>query len=540
MPVRLLTPASVSPTSAAQFDLLSDGQWHHNGEIAAAGIAACIAHERDEALKQGRRVRSKALAKGATISEDDIVASGAKEAARNRLMVAVRSGRVERSENGKGNEHRMLPDAVAQWTTAREQTPAITTASTPAISVAIAAAPATDATACGFTAPAVKAPKTNATATAATQDASTAPAPQGENEADATATDTTTSRYRKPLEFGGMGEFEGFADAPLRSFTRVHYRTDFPIPMAKFRTELPTGTTVTHDEGTGLYRVDHPTMSGTDLAETVKTWCAANAIITEGLRPEPRQVRRRSLHDLNPRFLSDLCVHYSPYSLKRLQRNMSTLKMHFNENEEIVQRINEWILEAVAQFDDTKGVPFGAFLAQRLTAWVHDLNRNTFGRVLTDHENKTHTVIAKFQQTNHRLPTDEELAAALGQTLPNLRKNATAVATINALRNIGTIDGTFDGDGYEVALPDDNRVEDEIMDDLEKSVLSAALTKACAPDPDAKGRAAQPNVLGLVTLYATTWGGSTKTDLSARMDTSMRNMNVYAGRAGEKMAASLG
>lgn len=510
MSVRPLTPASVSPTSAAQFDLLADGQWHENSEIATAGIAACIAYERDEALKQGRRVRSKALARGANISEDDIISSGAKEAARNRLMVAVRSGRVERSQDGKGNEHRMLADALAQWNAARIDNPAMPI---PAATTA-------------------KAVTASSTAT------STETSPQ--DEAEATVTDLVPARYRKVLNFGGKGEFEGFAEAPRRSFTRVHYHTDFPISMDKFRTELPAGTTATHDEGTGLYRVDHPTMSGADLADTVKTWCAANSIVTVGLRPEPKQMHRRSLRDLDPNFLSDLCRHYSPYSLKRLQQNMSTLRMHFTDNDEIVQRVNEWILEAVAQFDDTKGVPFGAFLAGKLSKWVHDLNRNSFGRVLTDHEKKTNTVIATFQQANHRLPTDAELAAALGQSLPNLRKNATAVATINALRNIGTIDGTFDGEGYEIALPDANRVEDQIMDDLDKSVLSAALTRACAPDPNAKGRAAQPNVLGLVTLYATTWGGETKTDLSARLDTSMRNMNVYAGRAGDKMAATLG
>ncbi len=59
------------------------------------------------------------------------------------------------------------------------------------------------------------------------------------------------------------------------------------------------------------------------------------------------------------------------------------------------------------------------------------------------------------------------------------------------------------------------------------------LTAACAPDPDARPdqRAGQPNVLGWATWYLTTWGGRTKTQLSADLGTSVRNMNVHADRA---------
>ena len=64
---------------------------------------------------------------------------------------------------------------------------------------------------------------------------------------------------------------------------------------------------------------------------------------------------------------------------------------------------------------------------------------------------------------------------------------------------------------------------------------------ACAPDPTAKRdqRAGQPNVLGWAIWYLTTWGGVTKTQLSADLGTSVRNMNVHADRAEQALKERL-
>ena len=87
-------------------------------------------------------------------------------------------------------------------------------------------------------------------------------------------------------------------------------------------------------------------------------------------------------------------------------------------------------------------------------------------------------------------------------------------------------------DAAEILLSDSNEAPDEIMGEAEQTLLSHALTAACAPDPGARRdqRAGQPNVLGWATWYLTTWGGQTKTQLSSDLSTSVRNMNVYADR----------
>jgi hypothetical protein len=337
-------------------------------------------------------------------------------------------------------------------------------------------------------------------------------------------------RSREPLVFGGIPEADGWALAPITPCDRVHFRTDRELPLADFRAALPAGVTVTYDEGDGLYRVDGAPGSGEQLATLIRGWCAVAGYGTVGLRPETG-VRRRAPRDLPPAFLADLCRHYCRISLKRLQRNMSTIRLHLPDNDDIDQQVAEWVLKAVSHYDEDKGVPFGAFLATQLSKWVHDLGRNAYGRTAADTENKQQKAIAAFTAEHQRRPSEKELAAYMGQSVATLRRNSQTVATLNGLRNLQSLDGG--ADAVEFVLPDSSEVPDEIMGEAEQTLLSHALTAACAPDPTARRdqRAAQPNVLGWATWYLTTWGGVTKTQLSADLGTSVRNMNVHADRA---------
>jgi DNA-directed RNA polymerase specialized sigma subunit len=336
-------------------------------------------------------------------------------------------------------------------------------------------------------------------------------------------------RVRAPLVFGGIPEAEGWALAPIASRDRVHFRVDRELPLGEFRAELPDGVTVSFDEGEGLYRVDGAPGSAAVLADWIRAWCAGHGIATVGLRAET-DVRRRSTRNLPPAFLDDLCRHYGPVSLKRLQRNMSTIRLHLPDPDDLGQQVFEWILKAVAQFDESKGVPFGAFLATQLSKWVHDLGRNAHGRTAADTEHKQQKAVAAFIAEHQRRPSEKELAAYMGQSVATLRRNSQTVATLNGLRNLHSLDGG--PETTEILLPDSSEAPDEIMGEAEQTLLSHALTVAAAPDPDARRdqRAGQPNVLGWATWYLTTWGGRTKTQLSAELSTSVRNMNVYADR----------
>jgi len=343
------------------------------------------------------------------------------------------------------------------------------------------------------------------------------------------AVDTTPTRSHEPLVFGGVPEAEGWALAPITPRDRVHFRTDRELPLDEFRRELPEGVTVSYDQGEGLYRVDGACGTASVLADWIRAWCAGHGTATVGLRAET-DVRRRAPRDLPPAFLDALCRHYLPVSLKRLQRNSSTLRLHVPDPDDLTQQVSEWVLKAVEQFDEGKGVPFGAFLATQLSKWVHDLGRNAHGRTAADTENRQQKAVAAFLAEHQRRPSEKELAAYMGQSVATLRRNSQTVATLNGLRNLQSLDGG--ADAVEFVVPDSAEVPDEIMGEAEQTLLSHALTAACAPDPTARRdqRAAQPNVLGWATWYLTTWGGQTKTQLSADLGTSVRNMNVHADR----------
>ncbi len=352
-----------------------------------------------------------------------------------------------------------------------------------------------------------------------------------------TATDSR-AKLRQPLVFGGIPEAEGWALAPITPRDRVHFRVDHELPLEELRSELPDGVTVSYDQGDGLYRVDGACGSAAVLADWIRAWAARHGSSTIGLRAET-DVRRRAPRDLPTGFLADLCRHYGPVSLKRLQRNMSTIRLHLPDNDDIDQQVAEWVLKAVLTYDESKSVPFGAYLATQLSKWVHDLGRNAYGRTAADTENKQQKAIAAFTAQYQRRPSEKELAAFMGQSVATLRRNSQTVATLNGLRNLHSLDGG--PDAVEYVVPDSSEVPDEIMGEAEQTLLSHALTAACAPDPTARRdqRAAQPNVLGWATWYLTTWGGVTKTQISADLGTSVRNMNVHADRVERALRSRL-
>jgi len=362
--------------------------------------------------------------------------------------------------------------------------------------------------------------------------------PQPLSSPETSSTPTARNRVRQPLVFGGIPETDGWVLAPITPRDRVHFRVDHELPLDEFRGDLPDGVTVSFDQGEGLYRVDGAPGSASVLADWIRAWAARHGCTTIGLRAET-DVRRRNPRDLPPAFLDELCRHYGPVSLKRLQRNMSTIRLHLPDPDDLGQQVYEWILKAVSQFDEAKGVPFGAFLATQLSKWVHDLGRNAHGRTAADTEHKQQKAIAAFIAEHQRRPTEKELAAYMGQSVATLRRNSQTVATLNGLRNLQSLDGG--PDSTEILLPDSNEAPDEIMGEAEQTLLSHALTAACAPDPNARRdqRAGQPNVLGWATWYLTTWGGQTKTQLSAELNTSVRNMNVYADRVEKAMKTRL-
>lgn len=532
MPISL-SPEKMTPSTIAIYDLMCDGEWYENRMLIAYGAQLCAEQEREEALKNGGRVRRKSLASGNIIDEDALIDSGAKDMVRNRLMIAVRGARLERTKT----HHRMTPDACLAWNAVR---PARHDTTPHEITTREGAMVRTSHLSIVPTTP-THSPTDTLGDTLGDSPVEVVTSAVGtETPTLSIVTDETTPKTRKHKHtntehiFGGMSEADGWAEAPLVLRSRVHFRVENgEVPLTDFRAALPEGSDVAFDEGTGLYRVDCEHGTGNEVRDFIREWCAARDLKAKSLRAE-HDVRRRNLNALNPYFLSDLCEWYARYSQGRVNKHRSTLQYHFTDKDDQDQQVYEWILEAVGRYDAESGVPFGAFLSERIGKWVHDLNRNKYGRIVSDTELKQQRAIAEFTTTHGRKPTEHEMAEVMGVSLDVYRKNAQVVSTVQGLRNIGTLD-VAPGES-EVHLPDEDMCDDRYNDELQQSMLSQVLTASCEVDPNGRGKlTSTPNVLGFVAWYDSLWGGKNKTELSTGLGTSMRNMNEYAARVETRM-----
>jgi len=349
-------------------------------------------------------------------------------------------------------------------------------------------------------------------------------------------------RVRQPVIFGGVPEADGWAKAPLSTFDLVHFRLNRHLPLSELREHLTTSLDDTVSltlDADDLYRAFVSPGNGPLTAVRIADWCQGHGYRTTGLRADLNR-RRRDLSDMDPQFVADLMAHYEGYGMRRLQKHMSSVLLHLPEYDDVKQQLAVWIMEAMIRFDDTKGVPFGAWLSAALSKWVHDLNRSSYGRTVADAELSQHRAVAGFTATEHRSPTEAELAGLVGTSLTALRRSRQAVSVVNGLRACLSIDsGGLDESELSVPARGHDPAE-QLEADVRPVIVSSVLTHACAPDRAAKRPSAREvNTIGWVTWYATMYKGQTRTELSEELHTSMRNLHVHSERASAIMAARM-
>lgn len=106
--------SSVSPTTIAMLDLLSDGHKHSPDEVIKVGIAAALSDDYNRCVDEGKRARRNRPADLAEYAH-----SGARSFARNNMMIAKRNGRI--ISVGKGDKEMLkMPRPLAlDWAQAR-------------------------------------------------------------------------------------------------------------------------------------------------------------------------------------------------------------------------------------------------------------------------------------------------------------------------------------------------------------------------------------------------------------------------------------
>lgn len=298
----------------------------------------------------------------------------------------------------------------------------------------------------------------------------------------------------QPRFFGGILEDDGWLLASLKTYDLVHFRADSSLSRKGLH-EVVGGNLSLIQIEEGLYRVF--SINGEETFRKIKELKDENeAYEIRGMRLE-KNLRRRDLDDLPPRFVAELCEHYGKFAKILLRAYMSSITKHLPDPDDVQQQIYLWVLDAIQRYDDETSIPFAAYLGTSLKKWVFNLNRKAFGRSVADAELKHSRAISEFKANNGRDPKPEELADILNEDVSSTKKDSHAINTVFNLRNISTINS----DEMEVPLPSDKLVEDNIDALVNNTLLSAAITTAARQDMG-KNR----DLTGLVGIFYENWG----------------------------------
>ena len=302
-------------------------------------------------------------------------------------------------------------------------------------------------------------------------------------------------RQYLPRWFGGILEDDGWLLSELKKYDLVHFRADSSLTRTQIHKAVGGKLSLIQIDD-GLFRVfSH---SGEEIFSTIQEFKDMNpSYDIRGMRLE-RNLRRRELEDLPPRFVDDLVKYYGQFAKVLLRAYMSSINKHLSDPDDIQQQIYLWVLDAIQRYDAETSIPFAAYLSASLKKWVFNLNRKAYGRAVADAELKHARAIAEFKANNGRDPRPEELAEFLQEDVSATKKDSAVINTVFNLRNISTINS----EESEIQLPADNLVEDNIDGLINNTLLSAAITTATKHEMKTKYR----DISGLVGIYYDTWG----------------------------------
>ena len=223
-----------------------------------------------------------------------------------------------------------------------------------------------------------------------------------------------------------------------------------------------------------------------------------------------RRWRRRTLP---PDFLRELVAHYTRYAQRRVrERHAGSMQMLVGDPDDIAGTVALWVMESIAGFDASRGVPFGAWLTQQLPNKVMDLNRASFGRTAADAEMRRARVIEAFEGEFGRAPTRDELRRRMGMSPDEMSRKERDLSNLRGLRTTATIETGPDEQELPVVDLAANPEADVLNLELMQSVSRALL--ASSGEWDEEGKPVHMRPLGFLIVYLMHWQEWTKGDLT--------------------------
>lgn len=305
----------------------------------------------------------------------------------------------------------------------------------------------------------------------------------------------STRELRKPRYFGGILEDEGWAYAPIQFCDLIHFRANGVVDSKTVKKYLDKDSSVTQDEH-GLIRIKTLAGNGSKVYDFVKEAGKKDPSLgISGVRLDSN-AKRRNIEELPTRYIEELAEFYGSFGKILLRKNMSSIAKHIKDRDDVQQQVYIWVVEAIQKYDEKTCIPFAAYLSESLNRWVHNLTRQAFGRAVADSELKHSRAISSYETEFGETPTLDQLSQLLNEPVAKVKKDSIAIASVASLRS--TI--TLDSDDFEIPLASIENTTISIDEEIEKSMLSAAITASALMDSD------NPNVLGWLGVYERTWG----------------------------------
>lgn len=297
----------------------------------------------------------------------------------------------------------------------------------------------------------------------------------------------------KPRIYGGILEDDGWILAPLKPYDMVHFRMDTLISSGVLKKYLKNDSYhINIDNNTHLVRVFAP--AGEPLRDNIiKIKTDYPHLGINSVRLETN-LRRRMLDDLPSGFVSGVCEHYGKFAKVLLRANMSSVKKHIKEADDIQQQIYLWVIEAIQRYDAETSIPFAAYLAASLRKWVFNLARESYGRAIADAEIKHSRIINLFVAEHGREPTMQEMSALLGETEEGTAKEKIAMLNVASILNTSTIHHE-DGD---LQIAAETSLTESVEELAKISLLSAAVI--------AGSNKTKYPLVSLLYIYYKSWG----------------------------------
>lgn len=212
-----------------------------------------------------------------------------------------------------------------------------------------------------------------------------------------------------PRIWDNKSEVEGFLEAPLRDIGTLAFACE--RPEADVITEALRGLARVREVSPGSFKAY---CLDPRLAKTV----ALKALQKEGMDVGMRanvSIRRRELVDFTPEFARGLIEFYRRFGRTLLKRSMETIKIFLPDTEDQDAQILMWVLEAIEKCDESRSVPFSAYLNGAIMMRPYDLPNNELGKDLSAFQRTRAKALTALAQGKDRSEiTHDELAEAMG------------------------------------------------------------------------------------------------------------------------------